>query len=72
MATPLRDADYRAVLVEATQVRGVHAEQLADLPHHGGEHRVGGRLTRDQLATRRSAACSSAARRLSVTSRPAA
>ncbi|HEU0025415.1 MAG TPA: hypothetical protein VFQ12_12325 [Thermoleophilaceae bacterium] len=48
VTTPLRDADYRAVLVEATQVRGVHAEQLADLPHHGGEHRVGRCLTRDQ------------------------
>jgi hypothetical protein len=29
-------------------VRGVHPEHLTDLRHHGGEHRVGRGLTRDQ------------------------
>ena len=45
---PLRDADDRAVGVVATQVRGVHAEHLADLARHGGEHGVGRGLLRDQ------------------------
>jgi hypothetical protein len=48
VATPPRDADDRAVSIEPTHVRGVHAEHLADLRGDGREHRVGRGLTRDQ------------------------
>jgi hypothetical protein len=48
VASPLRDADDRAIRVVAAQMRGGHAEHLTDLPHHRGEDLVRRRLASDQ------------------------